>query len=262
MAAPSIFSLIREFFFARSAAQTARENPVFKASVAKASEIYSRIPLGRFIDEKTKNGLARKLYLELNEICSAREPRSVCREKLVRSMLRFAPLQVLMIPPPPSDDISGLRELPGITGELQARLDELIQSGFFVRTETGSPLQVEGTAGGWSALQRSYWEAYWFLETFNAARLELGDTLGGADWYKPFMHAVCVNQEHIYRRELNLPPAFDEEIAQTVVTAFSIYTDVVISGAEDPDREWHEYCDGMGVSVVSQATDVAPAANR
>lgn len=250
MALSSIIVKLRAFFGVRTAARIARENPVFQVTVSKASEIYSRIPLGQYIDDATKNALARRLYLELNEICNATEPKVVCRDKLVRAMLTFAPLQVVMIPPPPSDDASGLRALPGITGELQSRLDELVRNGVFFRPETEVALRSNEREIDWSSVQRFYWEAYWFLETFNAARIELGDTIEAADWYKPFMHAACVSQEHIYRRELNLPPAFDEDVAQRVVTAFSMYTDVVVSGAEDPDQEWQAYCAAQGVAAV------------
>ena len=250
MVLSSIVDKLRAFFAARTAARVARENPVFQATVSKASEIYSRIPLGQYIDDATKNALARRLYLELNEICNAAEPKVVCRDKLVRAMLTFAPLQVVMIPPPPSDDASGLRALPGITGELQSRLDELVRNGVFFRPETEIDLRSNEREIDWPSVQRFYWEAYWFLETFNAARIELGDTIEAADWYKPFMHAACVSQEHIYRRELDLPPAFDEDVAQRVVTAFSMYTDVVVSGAEDPDQEWQAYCAEQGVATV------------
>lgn len=255
MAALSIIDRLRNFFSARTAARAARENPILLAAVSKASEIYGEIPLSRFIDDATKNALARQLYLELNEICNARDPISVCRDKLVRSMLKFAPFQVVMIPPPPSTDASGLRALPGITGELQSRLDDLIRNDVDLRSEVDATRGVTDSESAWPAVQRSYWETYWFLETFNAARIELGDTIGAADWYKPFMHAACVNQEHIYRRELNLPPAFDEDVAQVVVTAFSIYTDVVVSGAEDPDQEWQAYCAQLGVSALQDAGD-------
>ena len=56
------------------------------------------------------------------------------------------------------------------------------------------------------------WQSYWFLETFNAARVELGDYKDEQDWFMPFKHAACANYEHTYRREVELPPAFDEDL--------------------------------------------------
>ena len=127
MSSGSFFSKLRNLFFSRTAARRRRESPLFRASVVKASEVYAETPLDGMINSATKQSLARQLYLELDEICNAADPKAYCREKLVHSMLGFAPLQVLMIPPPPTADRSGLRKLPGITGELQTRLDEIVE---------------------------------------------------------------------------------------------------------------------------------------
>jgi len=251
MARTTLLDKLRRMLTPRTAAREMRDNPVLKASVSCAAEIYGQTPLAELIDEQTQSALSRRLYLDLSEICNAREPRTRCRDKLVETMLRFAPFQVVMIPPPPTTDDSGLRELPGITGELQPRIEDLIEADTDLRTELEAYTEDQDTDATRHALRRSYWESYWFLESFNAARIQLGDTLDPGDWYRPFMHAACVTQEDLFRRELDLPPAFEADIAQVVVTAFSIYTDVVVSGADDPEREWHQYCETAGVPVMS-----------
>lgn len=255
MAGPSVFDRLRRLFTARTAVREIRDNPALKATVSRASEIYTETPLAGLLDDSAKSALSRQLYLELNDICNATEPKAACRDKLVRSMLQFAPLQVVMIPPPPTTDDSGLRALPGITGELRPRLSELIDTDTDLRCGIAADQSGETADAAQQALSRSYWANYWFVETFNAARIELGDNVGVADWYRPFLHAACVSQEHAFRRELNLPPAFDEDVAQVVVTAFSIYTDVVVSGAEDPDREWHAYCERAGVPQLDRSAN-------
>ena len=248
---------IRDLFTRRTAVRDIRENPLLRASVARASEIFQQTPLVELLDESKQNALSRRLYLELNEVCNASQPRVVCRDKLVASMLSFAPLQVVMIPPPPAEDESGLRKLPGITGELHTRLADLLSADTDLRTK----IAMHATNGAGAAaddasraLQLSYWANYWFLESFNATRIEIGDTLESGDWYRPFMHAACANQEDVFRRKLDLPPAFEKDIAQVVVTAFSIYTDVVVSGADDPDREWQDYCVSTGVPLIGNGT--------
>ncbi len=255
MGAQSLLGKLRDLFIRRTAVRDVRENPMLKEAVARAAEIFAETPLADLIDERRRKELARVLYLELSEICNASQPKAVCRDKLVRWMLRFAPLQVVMIPPPPEEDASGLRELPGITGELRPRLNDLLEHDADFRSGLGG--QPADADAAWSAVQRSYWEAYWFLEAFNATRIALGDTKSESDWYRPFMHAACVNQEHLYRRELNLPPAFEEDVAQVVVTAFSIYTDVVISGTDDPDSEWNDYYAGLGVPPLERLQPVS-----
>lgn len=251
MGESSLLDSIRRLLTPRTAVREFRDNPVLKAGVSSASEIYSRTPLSELIDAPTQSALSRQLYLDLNDVCNASAPIARCRDKLVETMLSFAPFQVVMIPPPPATDDSGLRDLPGITGELRPRIDELIETDTDLRTEIGARESDDGPDSVHQALRRSYWETYWFLESFNAVRIRLGDMPDRGDWYRPFMHAACVHQEDIFRRELELPPAFDEDVAQIVVTAFSIYTDVVVSGAEDPDREWHDYCEKTGVPVIS-----------
>ena len=65
----------------------------------------------------------------------------------------------------------------------------------------------------------------------------------------PFKHAVCANCEHIYRREVELPPAFDEDLASIAPSAYSIFTDIVLSGAKDPELEWRDYYKNSNVPI-------------
>ena len=234
---------LRGWFSSSQSRQHGAGGTDFDEAVARASAIHAATPASRYLDASRQNELARRLYLELHEIFSASDRITVCRDKLVAEMLQFAPLRVLTIPQPPAKDASGLRSLPGISGELGAHVDAIVASDAELRRRLGvAPASANG-----DALWSSFWQSYWFLESFNAARIILGDVVADGDWYRAFMHAACVGQEHRYRSTLGLPPMFPEEHAQPVVSAYSIYTDVVVSGAEDPDREWREYCRGLNI---------------
>jgi hypothetical protein len=65
----------------------------------------------------------------------------------------------------------------------------------------------------------------------------------------PFKHAACANYEHIYRREIGLAPAFDEDDASLAPTAYSIFTDIVLSGAKDPVLEWRDYYKDSNIPI-------------
>ena len=230
-----------KIFGSRTAVQKNRENPVMHATVQKSAEIYDRIPLKEFIGEKERGQLSRRVYLDINSICNAADPIAACRERLATAMLKMASYQVLIIPPPPEDDPSGLRSQPGITGELKEHLVQLSERNGDLRSEIRKKTETADFDFIWQVVQQSYWTAYWSVETFNAARMALDDFNEAMDWYKPFMHAACANYEHIYRRDLEMPAAFASELAQLAANAYSLYTDIILSGAPDPDAEWRAY---------------------
>ena len=135
------------------------------------------------------------------------------------------------------NDPSGLRSQPGITGGLKELLGQIAETNSDLRSEIYGKTNLPTL----DVLKELVQQTYWFLETFNSARIELGDYNKDRDWCMPFKHAACANYEHMYRREADLPPAFDEYTASLAPTAYSIFTDIVLSGAKDPDLEWRDY---------------------
>jgi len=242
-------SRLGNLFRRRTAVQSGRQNPVLLSTVDMSSKIYDGIPLRNFIEEEERGSLARQLFLEINEICNAFDPVEACREKIASTMIRFASFQVLVIPPPPEADPSDLRSQPGISGELTEHLVRIAENNYELRSEIYGVMDPPTFDKVWEHVQQSYWQSYWFLETFNAARVELGDVNGDQDWFMRFKHAACANYEHVYRREAGLPPAFDEDIASDAANAYSLYTDIVLSGAKDPDQEWRDYFKGRNIPV-------------
>ncbi len=242
-------SRLGKLFRHRTAVQTGRQNPVFLATVDMSSKIYDGIPLSNFIGDDTKNDLARELFLEINEICNAFDPVEACRQKLAATMIKFASFQVLVIPPAPQADPSDLRSQPGISGELTEHLVKIAENSYELRTELYGSAEAPDFDSIWDSVQKSYWQSYWFLETFNAARVELGDYNDDHDWFMSFKHAACANYEHIYRRDIELPSAFDEDLETIAPTAYSIFTDIVLSGAEDPELEWRDYYKDSNVPI-------------
>jgi hypothetical protein len=224
-----------------------RKNPVIDAAVRQASLIYDEIPLKDFIDEERRSVLARELFLEVNRICNTINPEAECREHFAATMLKLASYQVLVIPPVPEEDVSGLRGQPGVTGELKEHIVRLCVKNDDLRSTMYGLTEPDQFDEVWEILQRLYWETYWLLGTLNAIRLGLRDTADGDDWYQAFLHATCVNLEHTYRWELELPPAFAENVAREAAEAYSVFTDIVLSGAADPCAEWRDYSRGMDI---------------
>lgn len=239
---------IGRLFGRRTAAEDRRRNPALEASTKASAEIYERIPLGELIDDAQRTELARALYLEINSLCNANDAVTDCRDRFVIAMLELAAFQVLVIPPPPAEDISGLRDQPGITGELHAHLQTLCRKSDLLRPLLSGIAKSGDESALEKALLQLYWEKYWRLETLNAVRVAIGDCTE-PDWDRTFLHATCVTAEHNYRWLLELPPALEETTAREAANIYSIFTDIVLSGAADPAAEWHDYHESAGIPL-------------
>ena len=244
-----MFGWVGKILSGRSAVLERSENPVLNAAVQKSAEIYQALPLSQFIDSQCSDQLARHFYLEINSVCNATGPIALCRQKLARTMLRFALYQVLMIPPEPENDLSGLRSCPGISGELTSKLKALAKKSIALGADLHDSQFFSEDEDLWVIVQTEYWKTCWMLETLNVVRKELGDCLEKNDWYRPFMHTACANQENLYRIDLEIPSAFDQAIAREAPAAYSIFTDIVVSGAKDPLAEWQDYHAGSVVPL-------------
>jgi len=211
--------------------------------------IYEEIPLREYIDEDRQNELARELFLEASGLFNAAVPATACRDRLVAVMLELGMYQVLMIPPAPEPDASGLRSQPGVSGDLREHLVELCRKNDDLRSLILMQAEAEDFDSLWSVLRQRYWETWWLMQTVNAARVEIGDFVEAEDWDEAFLHAACVKAEHVFRWDMELPPAFAEDIAREASTAYSVFTDIVLAGAEDPLAEWREYHRGVDIPV-------------
>lgn len=243
---------IGKLFGDRTAVEAQRSNPALKAAVAESAQIYSALPLSALIDEARRAELARTIYLEINTICNALDPVSACREALAMTMLRFAPLQVVMVPPRPAPDPFGLRDRSGISGDLRSEIvrlcavDDVLRSETFQETESGEFDDLV------AVIERIYWETRWLMDTLNATRKALGDMPEGEDWYDDFLYASCVSCEHRLRWSLELPPALPGDDAKQQAEACSVFTDIVLSGSRDPLAEWRDYVASLGVAPAAR----------
>lgn len=246
-----VLARIREFFTGKTAVEAGRDNPLLRTVVAKSALIYDQIPLRDYISEKTRVELGRHLFLEINGICNAVDPIMACRQRLAATMLAFSSWQVLVIPPAPEEDASGLRGQPGVTGELKERLVKIVKKNHDLSAEIYEATDSRSYDAVWEVVQRCYWKSFWYLGSFDAARIELNDVEEDCDWYRSFMHAACAAREHQYRWEQEMPPAFDEDIATQASVAFSMFTDIVLSGEKNPQAEWRDYHNDCNIPTPS-----------
>lgn len=251
-----------KLFERKTAAAKLQRNPIAKAVVEASSQVYAQTPLDTLIDKAEAERLARDYYLEISSICNATDPKTAVREKIAAEMLRFALFQVLVIPQSPAADPSGLRGLCGVSGQLGDYAERLARINLALGEALSEPGSFDEDADIHEVLDIEYWKNFWLLETINAARKQIGDAGNAEDWYQPFRHAACANQENLYRIDLDLPPAFDTAYASSAPTAYSLFTDIVIAGADDPLAEWRDYHEGLFIPEPGKPLPADPESRQ
>lgn len=236
-------------FGSDTAVVAGRNNPAFLSAVQNSALIFQAMPEKLHLDETTRQRLARQIYLELHEVFNAGSPVDALRQRIAAAMLRLSLVQVLLIPAAPEPDASGLRGLPGITGALTGKLNAVVKVNGELHAALYENADLKQVAQVDVLLRRAHAESSWCLQTFNAVRKDLGDIPDGRDWYRPFLFAACANQENSYRRDLDMPSAFDSGLAAIAPVAYSLFTDIVLSGAEDPLLEWLDYHRDTGIPM-------------
>ena len=168
-------------FSRRTAVGEGRLNPALQSAVQHAAVIFDELPGRNFISERVRHRLARELYLDLHEIFTAQSPVDTARQKLAPQVLRFSLFKVLLIPPPPQPDPSGLRGLPGITGELKPHFSDIARHNSDLHSVLFENSESEDGDATEAMLNAAYWQCCWCLEVFNSARKDLGDVNRDAD---------------------------------------------------------------------------------
>ena len=61
-----------------------------------------------------------------------------------------------------------------------------------------------------------------------------------ADWFRPFLIAMCAWNEYNYRVSIGLPPSLGKTQGEALLEAIKLskFADYVMSGAEDPLSAW------------------------
>ncbi len=187
---------------------------------------------------------AEEMVEEVVKVATSPNPRMANRERLTSCVIELAQFQVLIIDPPPTDDPTGLRGRPGITGELKVHLLEIAQKDKKLREFMHAFPTPKNSDDVWNPVWGRYCIVSAWAHVYQMLRLAFDDVnhADGKDWYKPFVAAMCAWQEYEYRELLGMPPAFDgseTEISKKALK-MSFFMQFVLEGARFPDLEWRE----------------------
>jgi hypothetical protein len=170
---------------------------------------------------------------------NSRDPKIECRKLLVGWALVNSDYTVMMVPPFPEQDWTGLRGLQGISGELWEHRVELVQTYEPLRDIThGVSYQVNKTAAADAILVLAT-QAGYLVNMANTARIGLDDYHHDLDldWFHPMRYSFRVWAENQLRKLIALPTSDDEDMAALLHS--SMMADV-IGGSRFPDVTFRE----------------------
>ncbi len=187
--------------------------------------------------------VAEKMMEDCRKVLSSPNPVMDNRLLLAESVLRCAKLQVLVISPEPERDGSGLRGHLGITGELKAKILEVIKADNELDSfDTFS--QGQSFDKAWTQMQHAYRRSWAYMNIFEGLRHEFDDINPEQykDWFRPFFASQCAYAESCFREELGMPATLNKANAgeASLGAMYGNYREIVLSGDRFPDLTWEE----------------------
>jgi hypothetical protein len=226
--------MIGGFFVARAI----KNNPALSALHMRSEKLISEIRR-EGVDEDIARGWAQQTFEHLLPALNSKAPKIECRRLLVEWALLDSDYKVMLIPPSPELDWTGLRGLRGISGELRehgvelagkyAPIRDVIHATSVEVTETTSRNTIVALA-----LQSSY-----LVNMANTARVAIDDYHHDMDmdWFRPMIYSFCVSSENTLRKLIGLPTSPDDDMAALM---HSTMMHDVLGGSRFPDMNWRE----------------------
>jgi hypothetical protein len=213
--------------------------------VLESHKIYAKLDLKRALTAEANDFLAKEILQRIADILDSEDRFRECRRQIHQSVREFARLQVLNISASPEPDITGFRGTQGITGKLQTHLVEIISADKLL-TELMEAWRVDLTDQEkiHNTMTILYQRAYWISHTMNICRAATGDYNPEIkDWFRPFVHAMCVWSESEYRKQVGLEPAIVDDKLQLIAMVYAGFGNIVLSCTLDPLASWKEKAD-------------------
>lgn len=228
---------------AKKAAKALEKHPVLGAVLKHLRTSLAAQPLG---DDKSEAGqltLCMNILRDVEQSINVAEPIQETRLRAFHMMNETAMLAVLIIPPPPATDNSGLRHYDGVSGELKDYIPRLADAenelrDFFRRMKP-TPVTRDTMV---AAITTRHDIRNLVLSSYNIARCKLGDYKKDPtrDWFKPCYISQCIHKEHVYRQKLGLPPSILGKYADLRALTHSSWSLRIQDGVKDLRGEWEK----------------------
>jgi hypothetical protein len=159
------------------------------------------------------------------------------RFQLADAVIGFANAGVLLIPPPPANDDTGMRDDHLVTGLLGRHLADIVanpEAVLIFAPATPERITDVATLHEFCVLLQA--TSYARSQAWNTVRLAYEDAVQ-TDWYREFVRSQYVVAEYELRKLLELPtPINDQDWLESL--KYSTFLSIVLSGHADPFGEW------------------------
>jgi hypothetical protein len=220
-------------------------NPYFAMLDASVRSYWAENELiNQQVTSKLREEMRAKFFEEGIAIAKSENPVIELGNRLAGAVAEAARLQVLVMPPPPEEDGTGIRGQYGVSGELKAHLLDLATKSKDLREWLHGFRPMNSWGDVWNPVLARYWVALSRANILSALRQPLDDShpVASMDWFRPFLATQCGYQEHAYREALGMPSnlAPDSIGALLEGVKLSILTNCVLQGAKYPALDWKE----------------------
>lgn len=240
-----MFTAIKNWTQQRAAVRDLNKLPVVQIARVAISDSWSdNKSMTQDFSKEFIDAQAALMMQKVIEIASGDDPLLMNRKFLAECVLEYAQFAVLVLEPPPAEDITGFRGMPGITGELKqnymalASKDEGLREALCALPHGDDPDEV------WDFVVFRNRQLWAWSAVFQAVRFAYNDHApkGEEDWYRPFVAAMFAWQEDTYRKAIDLPPVLEEagEGVRLRALWYSTFMNRVTNGDGNPLEEWRK----------------------
>jgi hypothetical protein len=187
-----------------------------------------------WIRPENKERLVGELFTQFSAIEASPDPRMTLRERLAEYVLLFAQLQMLCL----TEDEKAehiFKDSPYISGKIHHHIvqaaEHVEEAAQFVwgQDSKATAEELMNFANTRTAVMLFY------ANGLNLVRISAGDTDAAKDWFKPFVEAMVVWQEHVLRMELGLPALLSDPLEGFI---YGTFLDYVLDGDANPFFSW------------------------
>lgn len=193
---------------------------------------YKGTGLSHFSQEN-KDRLIGDFYAKVVAIGQAENPAIACREMLAEYVLAFCGLAVLCLKEDEKAD-QFYADNPYISGSIWRHIERAVENNDeMAQTKWANPDFIAADMVAY-ANTRSALMLY-YANGLNMVRMELRDRDSQKDWFRPFVEAMMIWEEHTQREKLDLPLLVPGVIG---ALPYSVFLNLVTDGVRQPFYEW------------------------